>query len=84
MKGFRTMRLDRDGLALALHVQEGEGPIVFFQHGLCGDAAQPAAVFPEGARLAVLDCRGHGESPAGAVRSFSIATFADDVLAAMV
>ena len=83
MKGFRTMRLDRDGLALALHVQEGEGPIVFFQHGLCGDAAQPASVFPEGARLAVLDCRGHGESPAGAVGSFSIATFADDVLAAM-
>ena len=83
MKGFRTMRLNRDGLALALHVQVGEGPIVFFQHGLCGDAAQPAAVFPEGARLVVLECRGHGDSPAGAVENFSIATFADDMLAAM-
>jgi pimeloyl-ACP methyl ester carboxylesterase len=83
VKGFRTISLERDGLALALHVQEGEGPIVFLQHGLCGDAAQPAAVFPEGARLAVLECRGHGESPAGAVENFSIATFAGDVLAAM-
>lgn len=83
MKGFRTIRLNRDGLALALHVQEGEGPLVVFQHGLCGDAAQPAAVFPEGARLAVLDCRGHGASPAGSAQTLSIARFADDVLAAM-
>lgn len=83
MKGFRTILVERDGLPLALHVQEGEGPIAFFQHGLCGDAAQPASVFPADARLAVLDCRGHGETPAGPVDALSIATFANDVLAAM-
>lgn len=85
MKGFRQRIIRRDGLELVLHVQEGEGPLVFFQHGLCGDAAQPATVFPlgSGARLAVLDCRGHGESPAGAPEAFSIATFADDLAAAI-
>ena len=83
MKGFTRNIVRRDGLDLVLHVQEGEGPLVFFQHGLCGDGAQPASVFPEGARLAVLECRGHGESPAGAVDAFSIATFADDVAAAI-
>jgi pimeloyl-ACP methyl ester carboxylesterase len=34
-------------------------------------------------RLAVLDCRGHGESPAGDPQSFSIGCFADDVAAAI-
>ena len=83
MKDSQIIR--RDGLDLVLHVAEGEGPLVFFQHGLCGDAAQPAAVFPAdaGARLAVLDCRGHGESQAGPPEGFSIATFADDVAAAI-
>lgn len=75
----------RDGLDLALHVTAGDGPLVFLQHGLCGDWLQSAAVFPEGfgARLAVLECRGHGASPAGNVSALSIATFADDVTAAM-
>lgn len=73
----------RDGLDLVLHVGEGDGPLVFFQHGLCGDAAQPAAVFPQGARLATLECRGHGASPAGDVAALSIATFTDDLAAAI-
>lgn len=85
MKGFTQHRILRDGLHLVLHVQAGDGPILFLQHGLCGDAAQPASVFPaEGmARLAVLECRGHGASEAGAPEGFSIATFADDVAAAI-
>jgi pimeloyl-ACP methyl ester carboxylesterase len=73
----------RDGLDLVLHVQEGEGPAVFFQHGLCGDAGQPASVFPAGARLATLECLGHGESPAGDPRALSIATFTDDLAEAI-
>jgi pimeloyl-ACP methyl ester carboxylesterase len=85
VKAFRRRILRRDGLDLALHVQEGQGPLLFFQHGLCGDAGQPAAVFPDGVgvRLAVLECRGHGESPAGAADAFSLATFADDLAAAI-
>lgn len=85
MKGFRQHILRRDGVALTLHVQEGEGPLMVFQHGLCGDAAQPAAVFPHtsGVRLAVFECRGHGASEAGDPAAFSIATFADDVAAAI-
>lgn len=82
MKGHSLLR---DGLSLVLHVEAGQGPVMFLQHGLCGDAAQPAAVFPRdaGVRLAVLECRGHGESPAGNPNDFSIATFADDVSAAI-
>jgi pimeloyl-ACP methyl ester carboxylesterase len=83
MKGFTRHILRRDGLDLVLHVQEGEGPLVFFQHGLCGDAAQPASVFPESGRLAVLECRGHGASPAGPSEALSIATFTDDIVAAI-
>ena len=83
MTAFRKHVLRRDGLNLVLHVQEGEGPIAFFQHGLCGDANQPASVFPDDMRLAVLECRGHGESPAGAVDALSIATFTDDLAAAV-
>ncbi len=54
---------------------------MIFQHGLCGDAAQPADVFPRvgGWRCITLECRGHGGSEAGSPESFSIATFAADV-----
>ncbi len=59
----------------------GAGRPMLFQHGLCGDAAQPADVFPpaSGWRCLTLECRGHGHSEAGALDEFSIATFADDV-----
>jgi len=70
----------RDGLALA-GTDVGEGLAVAFQHGLGGDDAQVALVFPEGFRRLTLECRGQGKSEAGAPSSFSIATFADDVLA---
>ncbi|MCB1434855.1 MAG: alpha/beta hydrolase [Alphaproteobacteria bacterium] len=75
----------REDVALALHVQQGEGPHVVFQHGLCGDAGQPSDVFPRdcAVRHVVLDCRGHGESEAGPLDALSIATFTDDLAAAI-
>lgn len=64
-------------------VEVGEGPDFAFQHGLCGDAAQPAEVFPDDMpfRCVTLECRGHGRSDAGDSAEFSIATFANDVAA---
>ncbi len=60
-----------------------EGRDFIFQHGLCGEAAQPAGVFPGhiGWRCATIECRGHGKSDAGSPYGFSIGTFADDVAA---
>jgi pimeloyl-ACP methyl ester carboxylesterase len=68
------------GLDLAV-AETGEGKPFVFQHGLCGDALQPADVFPSdmGWRCLTLECRGHGRSPAGDMEQFSIATFSDDV-----
>jgi len=62
-------------------VETGAGPDFVFQHGLLGDAAQPAEMFPVGApfRMLTVECRGHGKSEAGDHAVFSIATFADDV-----
>jgi pimeloyl-ACP methyl ester carboxylesterase len=61
--------------------EAGDGKPVFFQHGLCGDANQPAEVFPSGIgwRRITLECRGHGRSESGPFEQFSIPTFADDV-----
>lgn len=73
---------ERDGVKLAV-VDRGTGVPMVFQHGLCGDAAQPADVFPFDlpARCLTMECRGHGASEAGDTSRFSIATFADDVAA---
>lgn len=61
----------------------GSGIPVVFQHGLCGNAAQPREVFPAdpSLRRVTVECRGHGASEAGDLAAFSIATFADDVAA---
>ena len=60
----------------------GAGPATLFQHGLGGDEAQVAEAFPsEGRRRLTLECRAHGRSEPGDPRDFSIARFADDVLA---
>ncbi|ODN69965.1 alpha/beta fold hydrolase [Methylobrevis pamukkalensis] len=55
-----------------------------FQHGLGADRFQVAEFFPAmtGVRRLTLECRGHGRSEAGSRRPFSIALFADDVIAA--
>ncbi|MDW6024370.1 alpha/beta fold hydrolase [Mesorhizobium sp. BAC0120] len=72
------------GLELAV-AETGDGRPFVFQHGLCGDALQPADVFPSdiGWRCLTLECRGHGRSPAGDIEQFSIASFAGD-LASMI
>lgn len=68
--------MTRPALALA---DRGHGPPVLFQHGLCGDARQPADVFPLDAfRCLTVECRGHGGSPPGDPAQFGLATFADD------
>jgi pimeloyl-ACP methyl ester carboxylesterase len=60
----------------------GEGPAVIFQHGLGGDEGQVSEVFPgEGRRRLTLECRAQGKSEAGDPALFSIAQFAEDVLA---
>jgi pimeloyl-ACP methyl ester carboxylesterase len=72
---------ERAGLRLVVS-EVGDGPAMVFQHGLCGDATQPAEMFPQesGWRCVTLESRGHGESEAGPPEQFSIATFADDVV----
>ena len=61
----------------------GEGLPVIFQHGLGGDEAQVAEVFPDvqGFRRLTLECRGQGKSSLGNVNEVSISNFANDVLA---
>jgi len=72
---------ERDGAELYGR-DVGRGLPVVFQHGLGGNEAQVAEVFPDGdpLRRLTLECRGHGRSSGGPGK-FSIATFAADVLA---
>ncbi|MGB8313100.1 MAG: alpha/beta hydrolase [Aestuariivirga sp.] len=74
--------LQRDG-AMLRGRDGGEGLPVIFQHGLGGDEAQVAEVFPDGngLRRLTLECRGQGSSESGDPARLSIANFADDVLA---
>ncbi len=83
MKGYSQHLVPSSAGPLVGHVQDAGGPVVVLQHGLCGDANQPADVFPSGHDFAhaILDCRGHGASPLGAPEDLSIATFAQDVAA---
>jgi pimeloyl-ACP methyl ester carboxylesterase len=67
-----------------LHVTDkGMGVAVIFQHGLGGNAGQVEDGFPADApcRRITMECRGHGLSGAVADESYSIAGFADDILA---
>ena len=71
-----------DGLDLAF-VDRGAGPPMVFQHGLGGNEAQVAEVFPDADkrwRRLTLDCRGHGGSPPDPQQRYSIRQFAADVL----
>ncbi|MBZ9797383.1 alpha/beta fold hydrolase [Mesorhizobium sp. ES1-4] len=73
----------RDDAALRVF-DTGQGLPIVFQHGLGGDAAQVAQNFPDSPsrRRLTVECRAQGGSGAGGKRPFSIAMFADDVLAA--
>lgn len=77
---MKALFYERAGLRLAVW-ETGVGAPMLFQHGLCGDASQPADVFPVdcGWRCLTMECRGHGRSDAGSPEEFSIATFAEDV-----
>jgi pimeloyl-ACP methyl ester carboxylesterase len=75
--------LPRDDATLRVF-DSGAGLPVLFQHGLGGDAVQVATNFPDGPsfRRLTVECRAQGQSTPGSARPFSIALFADDVLAA--
>ncbi|TIO07067.1 alpha/beta hydrolase [Mesorhizobium sp.] len=70
----------REGVDLAYR-DVGDGLPVIFQHGLGGDEAQVADVFPDRpqTRRLTLECRGQGVSGYGPVERLSIATFAHDI-----
>lgn len=70
--------LARGGLQLAVH-DSGTGPLILFQHGLGGDAAQTAEACPPDLHRLTLECAGHGQSDEA--DTYSIAGFADDVAA---
>ncbi|RVA20115.1 alpha/beta hydrolase, partial [Mesorhizobium sp. M7A.F.Ca.CA.002.05.1.1] len=78
-----TILLRDDAALRVFDTGQGRLPVVF-QHGLGGDAAQVAQNFPDGPsyRRLTVECRAQGGSGAGSKRPFSIAMFADDVLAA--
>src|SRR3954447_23982530 len=77
-----SVPLLRDGIRLS-GFDVGSGRPIVFQHGLGGDAAQVAEVFPDGIglRRLTLECRGQGGSEPGPTSAFSVANFAADVLA---
>ncbi|MEP3278876.1 MAG: alpha/beta hydrolase [Stappiaceae bacterium] len=85
MKNYRHTTFTRDNLPLSTYVAAAGSLPIVFQHGLCGDAAQPADVIPSDAVLKhyVMECRGHGRSPIGPADDISIAKFTDDLAAFM-
>jgi pimeloyl-ACP methyl ester carboxylesterase len=70
--------LDHDGIRFS-YADVGDGPPLIFQHGLGGDAAQPASQAPAGFRLITLECRGHGRTPLGPEDKLGFETFARDL-----
>ncbi|MFB9983668.1 alpha/beta fold hydrolase [Mesorhizobium kowhaii] len=83
MDAAPTVMLRDDAALRVFDTGQGRLPVVF-QHGLGGDAAQVAQNFSDSPsyRRLTVECRAQGGSGAGRGRPFSIAMFADDVLAA--
>jgi pimeloyl-ACP methyl ester carboxylesterase len=75
--------ITREDCPLAVS-DSGAGMPFVVQHGLGGDRAQVAQAFDDRPpwRRITVECRGHGASGIGTARPFSIAMFAEDVLAA--
>jgi pimeloyl-ACP methyl ester carboxylesterase len=64
------------------YLDRGEGAPIVLQHGMGGDATQPASLYSGPGRLICLECRGHGHTvPLGPDDELTFATFADDLLA---
>ncbi|MCA0051046.1 alpha/beta hydrolase [Mesorhizobium sp. B283B1A] len=83
MSAAPTIILRNDAALRVFDIGQGGLPVIF-QHGLGGNEEQVAQNFPDSPsrhRLTV-ECRAQGGSGAGSKRPFSIAMFADDVLAA--
>jgi pimeloyl-ACP methyl ester carboxylesterase len=62
----------------------GQGVPFVFQHGIGGDARQPAGLFvpPKGVRLLCLDARAHGQTqPLGDSSALTFDVFGDDLVA---
>jgi pimeloyl-ACP methyl ester carboxylesterase len=62
----------------------GQGVPFVFQHGIGGDARQPAGLFvpPRGVRLLCLDARAHGQTqPLGDPSALTFDVFGDDLVA---
>ncbi|MER8444786.1 alpha/beta hydrolase [Mesorhizobium sp. M1066] len=83
MRVAPTILLRDDAALRVFDTGQGRLPVVF-QHGLGGDAAQVAQNYPDSPsyRRLTVECRSQGGSGTGTTRPFSIAMFADDVLAA--
>ena len=76
--------LQRDDAVLRGSDSGSGDQLLVFQHGLGGSLAQVTENVPDrpGTRRLTLECRAQGASTPGSSRPFSIAMFADDVLAA--
>jgi pimeloyl-ACP methyl ester carboxylesterase len=73
----------RDGIDFH-YLDVGRGTPFVFQHGIGGDARQPAGLFrpPQGIRLLCLDARAHGLSqPLGDLSALTFDVFGDDLVA---
>lgn len=83
MSAAPTIMLRDDAALCVFDTGQGGLPVIF-QHGLGGNEEQVAQNFPDSPfhRRLTVECRAHGDSGVGGKRPFSIAMFADDVLAA--
>lgn len=70
--------LRRDDADLS-YTDTGSGEAFVFQHGLGGDATQPAFYAPTACRLITLECRGHGQSSLGPAEALRFDTCAQDL-----
>ena len=61
----------------------GVGVPIFFQHGLCGDSSQAAAIFPlrDRWKRVTMECQGHGNTSLQDTDKISINHFTDDLIA---
>ncbi len=81
MSGPISGQIAIDDVSLAF-TDRGTGRPILFQHGLGGNEAQVAEVFPddEGFRRLTLDCRGQGASAPDPQNRYAIRQFAEDAL----